>query len=159
MTPGGLSDYGMIKFKNKDKLPVCIVGGCHNSMLNISLIWSLDSKDMFTWVYGQPTPRSWSEWMVAKNGGGAIACIGNSGLGYGSIGLIDGIPACVQALGGYVERTFFKSYNELTIKTFGGSWTGAITKYLQTWPGMAQQADAKTVEEWLPLGDPSLVIG
>jgi hypothetical protein len=159
-TPGGLNDYGMIGFKNKDKLPVCIVGGCHNSMINISLIWSLDSKDMFTWVYGQPTPRSWSEWMVAKNKGGAIACIGNTGLGYGLVGQTeDGLPACISGLGGYVERTFFKSYNESTSKTFGNAWTGAITKYLQTWPGMAQQADAKTVEEWLPLGDPSLVIG
>jgi len=159
MTPGGLSDYDMIKFKNKDKLPVTIIGGCHNSMLNISLIWSLNAKDMFTWVYGQPTPRSMGEWFVAKKGGGAIASIGNTGLGYGSIGIIDGLPAVIQALGGYVERCFFKAYNESTAKTFGGSWTGAITKYLQTWPGMAEQADAKTVEEWLPLGDPSLVIG
>jgi hypothetical protein len=158
-TPGGLNDYEMIALRNKNKLPVCIVGGCHNSMLNISLLWSLNSKAVFTWVYGQPTPRSWSEWMVAKNKGGAIACIGNTGLGYGMIGMVNGTPACILDLGGYVERMFFKAYNESTIKTFGSSWTGAITKYLQTWPGMAQQADCKTVEEWLPLGDPSLVIG
>jgi hypothetical protein len=164
MTPGGLSDYSMIRFKNKDKLPVCIVGGCHNSMINISLLWSLTPRTSpeseFTWVYGQPTPRSWSEWMVAKNGGGAVACVGNTGLGYGLVGVgEDGKPACTQGLGGFVERMFFKSYNESTVKTFGSSWTGAITRYLQVWPGMAQQADAKTVEEWLPLGDPSLVIG
>jgi hypothetical protein len=158
-TPGGLNDYGMMKLKNGNKLPVCIVGGCHNSMLNISLLWSLNSKDMFTWVYGQPTPRSWSEWMVAKNNGGAIACIGNTGLGYGLIGTMDGIPACVQGLGGYVERTFFKSFNESSTKIYGDAWGGAITKYLQKWPGMSDQADCKTVEEWLPLGDPSLMIG
>lgn len=160
-TPGGLNAYTMVTLKNKDKLPVCIVGGCHNSMINISLIWSLDSKDMFTWVYGQPTPRSWSEWLVAKNKGGAIACIGNTGLGYGLVGQTeDGLPACISGLGGFVERTFFQAYNEsASDKTLGYSWAGAITKYLHVWPGMAHQADCKTVEEWLNLGDPSLVIG
>jgi len=160
-TPGGLNDFTMMKLKNNDKLPVCIVGGCHNSMINISLLWSLDSKDEFTWVYGQPTPRSWSEWIVAKKGGGAIGCFGNTGLGYGAIGdnNHDGINDCAQYLGGYIEAMYLKSYNAASVKTFGGSWTGAITRYLTAFPGMADQADCKTVEEWLPLGDPSLVIG
>ena len=156
--PGSLTIYGMMKFKNRDKLPVCIVGGCHNSMINISLLWSLQN-DTYTFVYRQPCPRSWSEWMVAKNHGGAIACIGNSGLGYGYVGMIGGVPACIQGLGGYIERTFFKSFNESSTKTFGDAWGGAITKYLVKWPGMTDQADCKTVEEWLPLGDPSLMIG
>lgn len=162
-TPGGLNDYGMMALKNGDKTPVVIVGGCHNSMINISLLWSLtpraNPKSSYTWVYGEPTPRSWSEWMVAKNKGGGIACIGNTGLGYGLVGMMNNSPACNQGLGGYVERMFFKSFNQSSTKAFGEAWGGAITKYLQTWPGMAEQADCKTVEEWLPLGDPSLVIG
>ena len=96
---------------------------------------------------------------MAKNKGGSIACMGNTGLGYGLIGMLNATPACIQGLGGYVERMFFKSFNESSTKSLGDAWGGAITKYLQKWPGMAQQADCKTVEEWLPLGDPSLVIG
>jgi hypothetical protein len=162
-TPGGLNNYQMFAFRNGNKLNVCIVGGCHNSMINISLLWSLtprsNPKSSYTWVYGQPTLSSWSETMMAVKKGGSIACIGNTGLGYGLVGEQDGLPACIAGLGGYVERTFFKTFNESANKTFGGAWAGAITKYLQKWPGMAQQADCKTVEEWLPLGDPSLVIG
>jgi hypothetical protein len=158
-TPGGINVYGMLKFKNGNKLPVCVVGGCHNSMFNITLLWSIDSKNTFTWVYGQPDPRSWSEMMLFKKNGGGIACIGNTGLGYGQIGMVDGVPACVLGLGGYVERMFFKSYNEGSTKNLGDSWGGAITRYLIDFPGMQQQADCKTVEEWALMGDPSLQIG
>ncbi|DAC72725.1 MAG TPA: hypothetical protein DSN98_03615 [Thermoplasmata archaeon] len=158
-TPGGTNAYGLIKFRNGDKLPVCVVGGCHNSMLNVSFFWTLDKSHTQTWTYGVPLPRSWSEWMIMKNNGGAIACMGNTGLGYGFVGTIDGEPACYQGLGGYVERTFFKSYNESSSKTLGDAWVGAITKYLVTWPGMLQQADCKTVEEWIVFGDSSLRIG
>ena len=92
--------------------------------------------------------------MVAKKGGGAIACVGNTGLGIGYAGL-----NCIKGLGEYINRMFFKSYHESTSKTFGSAWTGAITLYLQKFPGMNDQGDCKTIEEWLPLGDPSLVIG
>jgi hypothetical protein len=156
-TPGGLEIYQMPKLKNGNKLPVCVVGGCHNSMFNVSFFWTFQNNS-HTWTYRLPIPRCWSEWMVAKNNGGAIACMGNTGLGYGLVGSINGTPACYQGLGGYVERTFFQSYNESTSKILGDAWTGAITKYLQVWPGMQDQADCKTVEEWIVLGDPSLKI-
>lgn len=158
-TPGGTHIYKMINFRNGDKLTVCIVGGCHNSMFNVSFFWTLDKNNHLTWTYGLPIPRCWSEQIIAKNKGGAIACMGNTGLGYGFVGLINGTPACYLGLGGYVERTFFKSYNESSSKTLGDAWVGAITKYLVTWPGMQVQADCKTVEEWAVLGDSSLKIG
>ena len=159
MFPGGLHAYDMTKLKNGGKLNVCIVGGCHNSMINVSILWTINPKNTATWCYGAPAPRCWSEWIMARKGGGSIACMGNSGLGYGLVGSINGQPACYQGLGGYVERTFLQSYNASANKTLGNAWTGAMTRYLITWPGMAQFADAKTVEEWLALGDPSLLIG
>jgi hypothetical protein len=159
-TPGGIEEYQMMKLKNGAKLPVCIVGGCHNSMLNVTFFWTLNKNNHQTWTYGLPIPRCWSEWITMKKNGGAIACMGNTGLGYGLVGSINGTPACYQGLGGYVERTFFKSYSENnSTKTLGYAWKGAITKYLDTWPGMKAQADAKTVEEWIVFGDPSLKIG
>jgi hypothetical protein len=158
-TPGGLHEYSMPKLANGGKLNICIVGGCHNSMLNVSFFWTLNPKNTATFCYGAPAPRSWSEWMMAKKGGGSIACLGNTGLGLGMVGSINGQPACYQMLGGYIERSFLQSYNASVTKTLGNAWTGAMTRYLITWPGMAQFGDAKTVEEWLALGDPSLMIG
>ncbi len=84
--------------------------------------------------------------------------MGNTGLGYGLVGPINGTPACYLGLGGYVERTFFKSYSEPNSKTLGDAWKGAITKYLVTFR-MQDQADSKTVEEWTVFGDSSLKIG
>ena len=97
--------------------------------------------------------------MMDRKGGGSIACIGATALSYGLDGILNGEPACYQGLGGYIERTFLQSYNASTTKTLGNCWTGSINRYLITWPGMAQFADAKTVEEWMALGDPSLLIG
>jgi len=158
-TPGGIHVYQMLKLNNGNKLTVCIVGGCHNSMINTSLLWTLNSKNTASWCYGQPTPRSWSEMMLSVKKGGAIAVMGNTGLGYGSVGSIDGQPACYQALGGFIERTFLQAYNASSSKTLGNAWVGALTLYLQSFPGMSNQADAKTLEEWIELGDPSVMIG
>jgi len=157
-TPGGIHVYDMWALLNGRKLPICIVGGCHNSMINVSILWTL-SNNTYTWTKGTATPRCWSEWMIAMNHGGAIACMGNTGLGYGLTGDINGTPACYQGLGGLVERTFLQAYNASTNKTLGNAWAGAITRYLNIYPGMGDLADAKTVEEWLALGDPSLMIG
>jgi hypothetical protein len=158
-SPGGLNIYEMIRLKNKDKLPVCIVGGCHNSMINVSLFWTLQSKNANTWCYGQPAFRCWSEQLMAMRNGGAIAVVGSSALSYGMDGLINGTPACTEGLGGFVERTFLQTYNTSMVKTYGLCWVGSINRYLIVWPGMADFGDAKTVEEWLALGDPSLLIG
>jgi hypothetical protein len=149
---------------NGGKLPVCIVGGCHNSLINITLMSSI-KKETFTFVYGSPCPECWSEWLTRKIGGGTIATMGNTGFGYGTIGNVgdidgDGIndPDCVEALGGYQERVFYKAYDEgKTI--LGETWAGAQTYYQDTFPGMADQTDAKTLQQWLLIGDPSLKIG
>jgi hypothetical protein len=158
-SPGGFKIYQMWKLRNKDKYPVCIVGGCHNSMFNISLQFSLTKGSTFSWCYPLPCPRSWSEWITAKKNGGAIACLGNTGLGVGYLGTIGGQPACYMGLAGYIERTFFQAYKADSGKILGNAWSGAISRYLDTWPGMNDQLDCKTVQEWPLIGDPTLKIG
>jgi len=163
-SPGGISIKNMPFLINGGKLPVCVVGGCHNSLINITLMSSIN-KEPFTFTYGSPCPESWSEWLSRKVGGGTIATIGNTGFGYGTVGEhgdIDGDgtndPDCVEALGGYQERTFYKTIDEgATI--LGDAWVGAQTYYQDTFPGMADQTDCKTLEQWLLIGDPSLKIG
>ena len=164
---GGMNILHVLLLRNKEKLPITLVGGCHNSMFNNTLISSLTDADntLHTWVYGRPAPEDFSWMLTHKFSGGSIATLGNTGLGYGTIGDNgdidnDGIndPDCVEGLEGYQIRMFFKTYDEGTT-ILGDVWTGTMTKYLTTFPGMADQTDCKTVEQWPILGDPTLKIG
>ncbi|OYT58214.1 hypothetical protein B6U70_01020, partial [Euryarchaeota archaeon ex4484_162] len=69
----GLMVYDMPKLSNGEKLPVCIVGGCHNSEFNVSTFDWLKNE----WTYG-PTPECWSWWLTRDLRGGSIATIGNT---------------------------------------------------------------------------------
>jgi hypothetical protein len=152
----GMIVYRMPLLSNGDKLPVCIVGGCHNSEFNISTFDWIKNK----WTYS-PTPECWSWWLTRKIGGGSIATIGNTGLGYGLIGDYDedGIPDCVQGLGGWIGGRFFHSYGVEGKDILGETWGQTITDYINTFPCNKDQIDRKTIEEWVLIGDPSLKIG
>jgi len=163
-TPGGISCYDFPKLSNGDKLPICVVGGCHNSQFNITLLGTLLEKP-YMWTHGQPFPECFGWWLTRKNDGGSIASLGNTGLGYGNVGNhsdIDGdgvdLPDTLEGLGGYQIVQFFKTYDE-GVDILGEVWGGAQKKYLDTFPGMDDQTDCKTVEQWPLLGDPSLKIG
>ena len=163
-TPGGITAYDFFGLKNKDMYPVSVVGGCHNSQFNISLL-STVLKMPFMWTHGYAYAECFSWHLTRKIDGGAIAAMGNTGLGYGTVGEngdIDGdgvdLPDTIEALGGYQIVQFFKNYAEGKV-ILGETWGNTIRNYLNTYPGMDDQADCKTVEEWPLLGDPSLLIG
>jgi hypothetical protein len=101
---GGITVYQFSQLKNNDRLPICIIGGCHNNMFNISVLLSLlDLKNKhFMWSYGVPTPDCFGWSLTVKANGGAIATIGNTALGYeagGEVGDLNGDkinePDCV----------------------------------------------------------------
>ena len=165
---GGLENKNMLLLNNKQKLPVCIIGGCHCSQFNVSLIYTLMDKDnsKSTWSDGKPISECFGWRLVKKINGGAIATIGSTGLGYeagGENGDLDGDgtndPDCVEALGGYLETQFFRLYGEENNRILGQTWCGAINQYLDIYPGMVNRTYAKTVEQWVLIGDPSLRIG
>ena len=117
------------------------------------------------WTHGFAFPECFSWWLTRKIGGGSIATMGNTGLGYGAVGNhddVDGdgvdLPDTLEAVGGYQILNFYKTYAE-GIDILGEVWGGAQKKYLDTFPGMEDQTDCKTVEQWPLLGDPSLKIG
>ena len=158
----GLWYYNLPFLHNGEKLPVVVIGGCHNSEYNVTATGFLHGAP---WVYS-PVPECFS-WLFVRNPrGGAIATFGNTGLGYGAVGNVsdldgDGIndPDCCEALGGYLEGQFFKAYGVEGVHVLGEAWGAAITQYLNTYPGMHDIYDCKTVQEWAMLGDPSLMIG
>jgi hypothetical protein len=163
-TPGGVSCYDFFSLDNAGEYPITVVGGCHNSQFNITLLSTLLQKPSM-WTHGQPYGECFGWSLARKKDGGSIASFGNTGLGYGSVGNhgdLDGdgvdLPDAIEGLGGYQEVVFFKSIDEGAVY-LGQAWSEAETYYLHTFPGMEDQTDAKTVEQWPLLGDPSLKIG
>ena len=164
---GGLSVADLRRLHNDGQLPVTVIGGCHCCQFNVTLLSTLlDPKNVHaTWANGRPLSRCLGEALLTKKDGGSIAVIGSTGLGYeqaGESGDLDGdgwnLPDSAEALGGYLEVSFFQAYQNGT-RTLGALWNQAIAQYLEHYPGMLKRDDAKTIEEWIVLGDPSLHIG
>ena len=99
--------------------------------------------------------------LTRKIGGGAIATIGYTGLEwvatYGWDN--DSIPDCTQYYSGYIDTQFFHAYGVDGVEILGEAWGQAVTEYLDKFPGMESKWDCKTPQQWLLLGDPSLLIG
>ncbi|HDS59978.1 MAG TPA: hypothetical protein ENN54_06805 [Thermoplasmatales archaeon] len=161
----GMEVYHMSFLKNDGKYPVWVIGGCHNSMFNATLmdstlgcIKSLTGTPTWYWM---PIPECFGWWPVKVPHGGAIATLGCTGLGYGTIGDSDGdgIPDCIQYLLGYLETRFFELYGQEGVDVLGDMWGTAISDYNDLFPPMQDKIDLKTVQEWVLLGDPSLKIG
>ena len=85
-------------------------------------------------------------------------------------GTPDGIPDCIQYLGGWIDSHFFDVYNNDQITILGQTHGTTLTDYLNQFPidwnmdwddheQSATLADCKTVQEWALIGDPSLQIG
>ena len=152
----GLGIHQMPLLFNLKKLPICVVGGCHNSMFNVSFFHR-------SWFGNRYVPECWSWWLTRKLGGGAIATFGCTGLGYGKEDKQN------PELGGaseYLEMLFFKEYGQYHTEFLGDVWKNVVTTYLDEFPiDWNQHAfndtalDAKSVQEWVLLGDPSLKIG
>ena len=165
---GGLSVYQFPFLKNSDTLPVCLIGGCHNNLFNVSFFSTItDPRNKhFMWSNGVPILECWGWSLTVKRNGGAIATIGNTGLGYeasGEVGDLDGDgqnePDCIESLIGYLETQFFKAYKVNHLDILGKTMCQAINEYLKIYPGMDGWSDAKTLEQWILFGDPTLMIG
>jgi hypothetical protein len=154
----GPNTNDMWRFLNGDRLPVCIVSGCHNSQFDVCLIRALNYSDIYK---QEDIPECWSERILREPTGGAIGCIGCTGLGYTK-------EDKTTFKGGIneLECAFFHAYGQHHITRLGDTWAAAITWYAQTYPvdwttpGWSDSwIDAKVMATWALLGDPSLQIG
>jgi len=170
----GLSDGSAYLFSNREKLPVCIWGGCHTFQFDVGA-WKIfsdpDYKPHVSWVW---ECIGWS--VVRLPWGGAIAAIGCTALGLTKEDRDDcwkengTIPT--EGNSDFLDPQFFFRYiND------GGSSSGSdvflgeimgktVSDYLDYFPiNWSQGAtndsadDAKTVQQWVLFGDPSLKIG
>lgn len=168
MEGGGISTFDFFKVKNGDKLPICcIAGGCHNSLFNISLLttWLDRDNSKHLMTYGKAIPECLGWTFVRKRGGGAIANFGYPSSTFfspGESGDLDGDginePDIFEAWRPYMIQQYYKLFGE-GVEYLGDVAGGAVRNYLQTFPGMDAQLDAKIVEQVIFFGDPSLKIG
>jgi hypothetical protein len=159
----------MVFLRNRYKEPVCVVGGCHNSQFDcgrpfmVSGIFELGGE-YFNWhvdknVFAKNAwvTRCWSWNLVRQRVGGAIAAIGNTGLGWGSGG-----AGSADDLDGWISTHFFDSYAQLQGYdncTLGMVHSATLNAYIDTFTPNNDELDRKTVEQWVLLGDPTLKIG
>jgi len=165
---GGISNINLFKIWNGKKLPICcIAGGCHNSLFNVSLLTTFLDKNNSNHLmtYGRATSECLGWSLVRRRGGGAIANFGYPSCTFfspGENGDLDGDgvnePDMFEALRPYMIRQYYKIIGE-GAEFLGDVAGGAVRNYLNTFPGMGEQLDAKIIEQVIFFGDPSLKIG
>ena len=85
---------------------------------------------------------------------GAIATMGNSGLGMGLPGF--DYP---NGLDGWLLPRFFYNYGQLGKDHIGEAHSAAITDYVNEFDINSDDADRQMVEQWVLIGDPSILMG
>jgi hypothetical protein len=157
--------YPMDTIRNEEKLPIAVIGGCHNSMFNVTMVYGLldglvylfpKSPTHSTWCYGTPVPETFSWRLVRNPHGGAIATMGNTGLGYG----MPGIDLTTGGGDSWITIEFFKQYGTEGLHVLGQAYQQTLTNYVNTFDMTDLAAGhPKSVQQWVLLGDPSLKIG
>jgi len=156
----GLSLQNMGHLRNGYKLPVCVVGGCHNLQFDVALTNFLRGfKEAL--YHGIWYPECWGWKLTRKIGGGSIATIGCSGLG-----MTKEDKESQDGASDFLDPQFFYECGMNGTDVLGEAWGNTITNYLHQYPinwstpaGWDYAIDAKTVQQWILLGDPSLKIG
>jgi len=122
----------VMNLNNGEKIPLVVIGGCSNLQFSDNVCFG---------------------WSFLKNtDGGGIAAYGNSALGWGYVG-----SGCTQGLTGGMELSAFKAYGIEESKTTGELWTTALNNYINEF-GVYGAHGYKTVEEWQPFNDPTVII-
>lgn len=161
----GLALRDVPKYRNGLKMPIIIVGGCHNAQFNVTM--SNIPKDLlkygfagyfiskpFRFFYMEWVPTDICSYLVLKRNGGAIASMGNSGLGYGLIN-----EEATDSEGGWLEPRFFDAYANKNLTILGEAFGQTIVDYLEIIGFVHKdQIERKTIETWTLIGDPSLKI-
>lgn len=148
---------------NFKKLPIVVVGGCHNSQFNVTPLNLLEGIKKQGIDYFIKSGHFWrNEWvyecfswrLIATKFGGAIATIGNTALGYGVGG-----EECTELLDGFMGTRFFKNIGINKCNTVGKAHSETISNFIDKFNINQGKTERKTIEQWALLGDPSLNIG
>lgn len=159
--------FPMDLLNNEGKPSIVLIGGCHNSQFNVSLIPTLLDfmPGRYMWTHGFGVPECFSWHMTRLKDRGAIATIGNTGLGYGILGE----DCLIGGLDGGICIMFFERYSRLKDENdnaiLGDVYQETLKDYLTMFidpldPENDEFDDhVKTIHQWVLLGDPTLMIG
>jgi hypothetical protein len=137
--------FDLLKLRNKDRLPVAVVGGCNTACFDKPLREATTylSFDSFSWIY--------TRWIL----GGSIATLANTNIGYSLPG-----TDFTTAYGGFLQTYFFEVYgNGTDEQLLGDIWKQQIIDYVHRFDAREDMLHCKIAESWVLLGDPSLRIG
>jgi hypothetical protein len=149
-----LTESRIPNLNNLEKQPVVVIGGCHNIQFNTSIMNIIKHGFTHAYGYGIYVPKCFSWYLTSLENGGAIATMGNTGLGMG-------IPGYnyTEGLDGWLFPRFFYHYGVKDTQILGESFGGAITDYVNEFAINNDDATRQMVEQWALLGDASLFIG
>ncbi|MDP6154842.1 MAG: C25 family cysteine peptidase [Candidatus Thermoplasmatota archaeon] len=140
----GIFDYDdALTLTNGKKLPVVTFDACLTGSFDNELKPSLWTEN---------PGESISEKLLLNTGGGAIAVISSTRIGWG-----DGGTNYYKHRSGFIDVNLYKAYQEGK-RTPGRMLAGSIAYYLSE-VGDHDDKDHKTLTEHICLGDPSLAIG
>ena len=141
--------------RNRDKLPVTLVGGCNNGQYDVSFFGMLREGRIII------SPHCWAWHLTIQKKGGSIATIANTGLGTHAMGDYDnnGVNDYLEVYDGWLELKFLEMYHDDGIDHIGQTQQEAITQYLHTFIGSGDEMDMKMVQQWQLFGDPTLKVG
>lgn len=141
--------------RNRDKLPVTLVGGCNNGQYDVSIMNRL-KKGKLTF-----TTHCWAWHLTIQRKGGSIATIANTGLGTHAMDDNDrnGVNDYLEIYDGWLELRFLELFKQHGLDMLGETKQEAIKQYLHSFLGAGDEMDMKMVQQWQLFGDPSLKIG
>jgi hypothetical protein len=147
----GLNTNQMQFLINGRRLPIVAIQACHSSQFDVTPlnIFDIANFGKMEWIF-----ECWSWRLVSVRNGGAIATIGNTGLGWGVTGY-----SAPNSLGGYLISRFFNAIANEDCTTVGAAHARSISDYVDAKDINGEETDRKTIEVWTLLGDPSLKIG
>jgi hypothetical protein len=164
----------MMFLRNRGKLPIAIVGGCHNGQFDVTMMniiqgireeglkyFSSKPGEAGQFWWNEWTPNCWAWWLTSKSNGGTIATIANTGLGTHGDGDQDNneIADYLEVLDGWLELRFLQLYGEDNKNILGENHGQTLTYYLHRFMGNNAKMDIKMVHQWELFGDPSMKIG
>ena len=133
------------------KLPIIVVGGCHDAQYNITLWTTYKSvelgDDHWYWTHGVPGASCFCWKLITIPWGGAIATVGGTGLTTSWVGQPNSLN------GELATNIFYKIGQDIAI-TFGEAFYGSIQKFNDEHSIGITEAHAITI--WNYLGDPTL---
>jgi hypothetical protein len=173
-----LTNPSMVFLKNKNMLPICVLGSCHLQQFDVNIFNFLSELKEYRFEYliknaggkliqGQFfkykwAPECWGWKLASKINGGAVATVGCTSYALTKEDKKETYMGGID----YLVPYFFTKIGVEKVPFLGQAWAYSINGYLDKYPinwdtpsGRDSSMDAKTVEQWILFGDPSLKIG